>query len=63
MAGTLGTSLIGLQGVSHGYIMGASMQPVLHNVTLSIHTGQSCAIVGRSGSGKSALLNLIGLLE
>ncbi|WP_409295238.1 ABC transporter ATP-binding protein [Pseudomonas sp. KCJK8670] len=38
-------------------------QPILHDVSLSIPSAQTCAIVGPSGSGKSILLNLMGLLD
>jgi phosphonate transport system ATP-binding protein len=33
--------------------------PVLHDITLSIETGERVAIIGRSGAGKSTLLNTI----
>ncbi|MDF0730680.1 ABC transporter ATP-binding protein [Pseudomonas entomophila] len=36
---------------------------VLADVSLSIPSGQTCAITGPSGAGKSTLLNLIGLLD
>ena len=57
------TDLIRLENITHAYATGASSQAVLHGVSLSVPTGQSCAIVGASGSGKSTLLNLIGLLD
>ena len=39
-------------------------QPVLRGVDLEIETGQTCVVLGRSGSGKSVLLkHLIGLLQ
>ncbi len=39
-------------------------QPVLDGVSLRIETGESAAIIGRSGGGKSVLLkHLIGLLQ
>jgi ATP-binding cassette, subfamily B, multidrug efflux pump len=33
--------------------------PVLHDINLAIHEGQTVAFVGRTGSGKSSLANLI----
>jgi len=34
-------------------------QPVLHDINLTIEPGQSVAIVGRSGAGKSTFVNLV----
>lgn len=38
-------------------------QPVLKDISLIIHSGDSIAIVGPSGSGKSTLLNILGTLD
>lgn len=36
---------------------------VLRGIDLTVHPGESVAIVGRSGEGKSTLLNILGTLE
>ncbi len=48
--------------VKHIY-KGFAEKPVLQDVSLTIHDGETLAIIGRSGSGKSVLMkHLIGLL-
>jgi ATP-binding cassette, subfamily B, bacterial MsbA len=47
---------IELAGVALAYRSGAS---ALRNINLSIHRGQRLAILGRSGAGKSSLIDLI----
>ena len=36
---------------------------ILRNISLTIYPGESVAISGKSGSGKSALLNILGTLD
>lgn len=57
------TDLIRMESITRSYNIGTTCQKVLHTFSLSILSGQTCAIVGASGSGKSTLLNLIGLLD
>ena len=55
--------MLRLDGVSKSYASSGLPLVVLEKVDLSVEGGEFCAIVGPSGSGKSSLLNLIGLLD
>jgi putative ABC transport system ATP-binding protein len=55
--------LIRVQSMSHIHGTDTNARATLRDVSLTINTGQSCAIIGASGSGKSTLLGLIGLLD
>ena len=55
--------MIALHGLCMHYTLGASRIEVLRDVDLQIPAGQSVAVAGPSGSGKSSLLLLLaGLL-
>jgi ATP-binding cassette subfamily B protein len=51
------TGGIELRQVSFGYY---PKQPVLDQISFSIAAGEHVALVGRTGSGKSSILNLVG---
>lgn len=55
--------LMRLTGASKLYDKGSSPREALRSVDLDIHRGEFAAIVGPSGSGKSALMKMLGLLE
>lgn len=55
--------MIELQNVTKIYQMGRLEVAALGGVSLSIQKGEIVAIMGRSGSGKSTMMNLLGCLD
>jgi len=52
------------QSLTKSYITGKVVTPVLHDLSITLRTGELCLIVGPSGCGKSTLLALLsGLLQ
>jgi lipoprotein-releasing system ATP-binding protein len=52
-----------LQQVARSYPTGDSVLEIFKSLSLKVHAGEIVALVGQSGSGKSSLLHLAGLLE
>ena len=52
-----------LRGVSKSYGNGGQPVEVLHDISLSAEPGTITALVGRSGCGKTTLLNLAGAMD
>lgn len=58
------TSLLELDDVSKTFRLPTGQQlDILRNLNVSIAANEFVAIVGKSGSGKSTMLNLLGLLD
>jgi lipoprotein-releasing system ATP-binding protein len=52
-----------LRHVARSYSEGASQLDVFLDASIKVHSGEIVALVGQSGSGKSSLLHIAGLLE
>lgn len=57
------TPFIRLASVSKGFETKNSPIEILSDASLSIHQGESIAVVGESGIGKSTLLHILGALD
>ena len=55
--------MVELSGVSKGYVDGGHRRDVLRDVNARIDAGQVTALTGRSGSGKSTVLNLVSGID
>jgi lipoprotein-releasing system ATP-binding protein len=55
--------LLEAQDLEREYRIGPEIVRVLRGVTLTVQTGESVAVVGASGVGKSTLLHLLGTLD
>jgi len=55
--------MIQLSGIRKSYQMGTNKLEVLKGIDLSINKGELVSIMGSSGTGKSTLLNIIGILD
>jgi putative ABC transport system ATP-binding protein len=55
--------VIRLEHIDKTYGVGDTEVRALHDVNLTVQTGEYCAIMGPSGSGKSTAMNVIGCLD
>ena len=55
--------VLSLKNISHTYFQKYNQIRVLNNINLDISPGEIIALTGPSGTGKSTLLNIAGLLE
>lgn len=55
--------VIKLEDVWKIYVMGKVRVHALEGVSIKVHKGEFLAITGKSGSGKSTIMNLVGCLD
>lgn len=55
--------IVDLRNVEKWYDEGSTRRQVLHGVDMHIQAGERVALVGKSGSGKSSLLNIISGID
>lgn len=55
--------MIVLQDIRKSYTIGANRLEVLKGINLTISEGELVSIMGSSGTGKSTLLNVLGMLD
>ncbi|MFP4532861.1 MAG: ABC transporter ATP-binding protein [Desulfobacterales bacterium] len=58
-----GTPIIRLQGISKQFQSSGAVIEILNNLSFDIHAGETIAILGESGIGKSTFLHVLGTLE
>ncbi|RLT39537.1 MAG: ATP-binding cassette domain-containing protein, partial [Chloroflexi bacterium] len=57
------TEVVRLEKLSKHYVEGGQLRPILDAADATFCTGELVAIRGRSGTGKSTLLNLIAGID
>ena len=58
-----GEVLIDMQDIVKTYVMGEEEVRANDNISLTVRMGEFVSIVGKSGSGKSTIMNIIGALD
>ena len=57
------TPVLNLENISHSYFQQNNEIRILKNINLKVSHGEIIALTGPSGTGKSTLLNIAGILE
>ena len=60
---TMPNSLIAAQAIQKTYTTGDHSVRVLRGTSLTAHEGEFISVIGQSGSGKSTMLHVLGLLD
>ncbi len=60
---SLSDKIVSLEHIFKTYYAGGNPVPVLKDVNLSVGRGEFLGILGTSGSGKSTMLNILGMLD
>ena len=55
--------ILSLNNISHAYNQDSQNIKILNKINLKVFSGEMVALIGPSGTGKSTLLNIAGLLE
>lgn len=57
------TPLLRLQGISKQFNSSGTVIEILNNLSFDIHAGETIAVLGESGIGKSTFLHVLGTLD
>lgn len=59
----IGDAIIRLRNIHKTYLLGLEGVPALRGVSLTIHKGEFIVILGKSGGGKTSMLNIMGTID